>query len=230
MASDAHQSLIKCRSYLKERLDDCFTRRDDLQPSKRFARNGITREIFDKQTLFHLLKLIIYQEHDEPNATNEDFLRSLVFEIRGSETETSPGYCNILATLLYARCTDDCLKAWAKSLLRQRSHVCEQRPFHDTDLPVTESAARATFGYEDGHSFWEQQSLFCPVILKESDESIYVGRHESCPLPFAEEPIRIGKGAFAIVYKVKIEKGHMVNQSSNWALGSVCSSSDEPVF
>ena len=62
--------------------------------------------------------------------------------------------------------------------------------------------------------------MFCPVILKEFDESIYVGRHQSCPLPFVEERVKIGKGSFAIVYKVKIEKGHMVNRSG-WALQNV---------
>lgn len=230
MASDAHQSLVECRASLKERLDDCFTRRDDLDPSKRFARNGVTREIFDKQTLVHFLKLIIYQGHDRIDATDEDFLRSVAFEIRGSETDAFPGHCNILATLLYARCTDDCLKTWAKSLLRQRSHHCEKRPVYDNDLPLTESAARATFGYDDGHSFWEQQSLFCPVTLKEFDESTYVGRNQFCPLPFGEERVKIGKGSFAIVYRVKVEKGHMVNQSTGWALQNVSDRFDDLVF
>ena len=230
MASDAPNSLAEYRSYVKQRLDDCFTRKNDLDPSKRFARNGVTREILDKQTLFLLLKLTIYQAHDRINATDEDFLRPLASEIRGSETRTSPGYCNILATLLYARCTDDCLKTWARSLLPQKDHDRQQRPVDDNDLPLTESAAQENFGNDDGHSFWEQQSLFCPIILKEFDESVYVGRNQSCRLPFMEERIRIGKGSFAVVYKVKIEKGHMVNHSSGWALQNVSTTRDQVVL
>ena len=226
MASSSHHSLAECRSYLKQRLDDCFTRKDDLDPSKRFARNGITKEIFDKQTLFHLFKLVIYQGHDGVGATGEDTLRSLAFQIRGSDTETFPGYCNILATLLHARCTDACLKSWAQSLLRQSPHDPQRRPINDNDLPLTELVARDNFGY-DGLSFWEQQSLFCPIILKEFDESIYVDHNQSCRLPFVEERTKIGKGNFATVYKVKIEKGHLVNQSSGLALQNVSYGFDE---
>ncbi len=227
MASNSNHSLAECRSYLKQRLDDCFTRKDDLDPSKRFARNGITKEILDKQTLFHLFKLVIYHGQDGVGATDEDTLRSLAFQIRGSDTEKFPGYCNILATLLYARCTDACLNSWAQSLIRSSPHDSQQRPINDNHLPLTESVARDNFGYDDGHSFWEQQSLFCPIILKEFDESIYVDHNQSCRLPFVKERTKIGKGNFAIVYKVKIEKGHLVNQSSGLALQKVSYAFDE---
>ena len=33
----------------------------------------------------------------------------------------------------------------------------------------------------------------------------------SSPCPFLEEPEKIGQGAYAIVYKVRIEKGHLTN-------------------
>ena len=226
MASDVSHSLAGCRSYLKQRLDDCFTRGNDSQPSKRFARNGVTREIFDQQILFQLLKLIIYQAHYEIIAKDEDFLRSLACEIRSSETKTCSGYCNILATLLYARCTDGGLKTWALSLLPRSSHDCPQRPVSDSDLPLTKSAAQDNFGHNDGCSFWEQQYLFCPITLTKFDESVYVDHKKSCCLPFTEERELIGKGSFALVYKVKIAKGHMVNRSSDWALQNVSNDLD----
>lgn len=218
MSSNTHQSLPEYRGYLKEKLDDCFTRKDGQNPSERFARNGVTEEIFDKQTLFLLLKLIIDRGPSETDATHQDFLLSLVWRIKGSETESLPCCCNILATLLYARCTDNCLKTWATSSLPNKSHDREQRLISDADLPLTLFEARATFGYDDGHSFWEQQALFCPVTLKEFDESVY---EQSCPLPFAEKRVSIGRGNYAKVYRVKIEKGHMINETSGWALQSV---------
>ena len=224
MTSDFQTSLADCRRSLKRRLDDCFTRKDDPNPSKRFARNGITREILNEATLYHLFKLLNFTDNHVLSGTDDQCLKSLVSVVRGLEMETSPSppeYCNILATLLYARCTDECLRSWAKTLSHQRSHDHEPRPFNDNDLPLTEPAAQKSFGDADGHCFWELQFLFCPITLKESVESVYVDHERSCRLPFTEERTKIGSGNFARVYKVKIEKGHMVNQSSGLALQHV---------
>ena len=210
---------------MKKRLDRCFTRGDD--PTKRFAANGTTREILGQRTLFDLLKLIIYSANDQINAADEDSLHNLVRKIRGLKTPTSPGYCNVLATLLYIRCTDDCLRSWAQALFHDVATEHQNRPIHDTDLPLTESAALEKFGDDDGQSFWEQQYLFCPITLKEFDESVYVDHKKSCRLPFGQERIKIGKGSFATVYKVKIEAGHMVNESSGLALQSVSQNNNE---
>ena len=221
MAPESQYSLAEYRKDLQQRLDDCFSRRDDPDPSKRFARNGVTKEILDGQVLFQILKLLIYQGDDGADATDDDYIRSLALEIRGSETGTSPGYCNILGTLLYARCTNDCLKTWAKSLLPPSSHCPHQKPADDNDLPLSKLAARSNFGHDDGHTFWEQQYLFCPITLKESDESVYVGLKQCCRLPFLEERTKIAKGSYAIVYKVNVASGHMVNASRGWATQKV---------
>ena len=97
----------------------------------------------------------------------------------------------------------------------------QNRPIHDTDLPLTRLAALDKFGHDDGQSFWVQQYLFCPITLKEFDESVYVDHRSSCRLPFGQERIKVGKGNFATVYKVKIETGHIVNESSGLALQNV---------
>ena len=214
-----HLPLAECRSNLKQRLDDCFTRRDD--PTKCFARNGIAREILDQQTLLHLLKLIVYPADNRFDDEDEKRLRSLAIEIRGPETESSPGYCNTLAILLYARCSDECLITWAKTLFRHVSDGTQQRPINDHDLPLTEQEILDSFGHRDVHSFWEQQFLFNPVTLKEFDESIYDGHKQFCRLPFGQERVKIGKGAYAVVYRVKIEKGHLINETSGSGLQNV---------
>ena len=219
MVDDPHKSLAECRSYLKQRLDCCFARGDD--PTKRFAPNGVTKEILDQWTLFQLLKHIVYPETYQIDAVDEASLKSLVRKIRGLETTTSRGYCNVLATFLYMRCTDDCLQSWAQDLAQDIAPNDQYRPICDNDLPLTRSAALEKFGHDDGQSFWEQQYLFCPITLKEFDESIYVDAKKSCRLPFRQERIKIGKGSFATVYKVEIETGHMVNESSGLALQKV---------
>lgn len=50
------------------------------------------------------------------------------------------------------------------------------------------------------------------MVLKETDEAIYVDDRASCPIPFIKGPVEIGRGADAIVRKVIIEKGHLVNE------------------
>ncbi len=202
-------------AHLKQKLDDCFTRKDAPDPSKRFARDGATKEIFETDRLLRLFSLVHFGT-ESVSPTQVDFLRSLAFEIRGSNT-TSSGSCNTLAALLYARCADKTLRIFGNELLDERSN----RKVRDADLPLDEAEALKRFGTHDGRSFYQHQFSFCPVILKESEESIYVGTSQLCPLPFSEEPVLIGRGATAKVYKVKIERGHLVNRAESSALQNV---------
>lgn len=120
----------------------------------------------------------------------------------------SPPSCNnVLAILLYSQCTDQTPRVFIESLLHERS----SKPAFDCDLPLTKPTACEAFGKDDGHNFWGHQFLFCPVVLKEQDEVRYVDHKQSCPRPFLEVPEKIGQGAYAIVYKVRIEKGHLTN-------------------
>ena len=187
------------RQHLKEKLDSCFTRKDDKEPGKRFARRGVTREIFEKERLFKLLQLLI---HDR-KAADPNFV---VDKIRGSVG--SPCYNNVLAILLYSRCKDETLEEFVDYLLSETS----SDPVSDSELPITLDAACKAFGKDDGSKFWEDQYLFSPIVLKEGDEVTYTGHRMSCPAPFVEERKFIGQGAYAIVYKVRIEKGHLMNE------------------
>ena len=90
-------------------------------------------------------------------------------------------------------------------------HERYSKPAFDCDLPLTKPAAFEASGKDDGHNLWEHQFLFCPVVLKERDEVRYVDHKQSCPRPFLEEPEKTGQGAYAIVYKVRIEKGRLTN-------------------
>ena len=205
MAIEEASTLSECRSGLKEKLDDCFAPRNDPDPKKRFARKGITREIFEKSRLEHLLKLLHCDTINVPSHdAGIDAIR--VAEcIRGAQDSSS--YCNVLATLLYSRCTDKTLRKFSSDLLERKA----QNSISDSDLPLTKEDACKAFGTDDGYSFWEDQYIFSPVVLLENDESRYVGNKASCPLPILEEPEVIGQGAYAIVKKVMIERGHLVN-------------------
>ncbi len=218
MAVEGAKTLDECRRRLKEKLDGCFARNDD--PQKLFARRGVTREIFEQDRLCRLLLLLCHDSTDESHRVVSANLESIAKRIRGSED--SPHCCNnVLAILLYSECKDRSLRNLIEGLTDERS----SNSTFDRDLPLTKSKACEAFGDEDGHKFWMHQYLFCPVILKERDEARYVDHKQSCPRPFLEEPEKIGRGAYAIVYRVKIEKGHLINDQGANDVGS--STSDQ---
>ena len=202
-------SLSEYRNFLKEELDTCFTRNHDGDPKKRFARTGIAREIFEEHKLNELFTLVSSDTNNDAARIDATDLTCIIEKIRGHEG--LPSYCNVLATLLYSRCADATLWGLSQTMLGKASDVSVSDR-GDDDLPLDEHAAREAFGNADGYQFWEAQFLFCPVILKENDESRYVGNEASCPMPFLEEPKEIGRGGYAIVYKVTIEKGHLINE------------------
>ena len=199
-------TLSECRHFLKEKLDDCFIRREDPSPGKRFAPRGVTREIFDEGRLDSLFRRLLHSESTTEIRDDSVELPRIVQRIRGSGDFRK--YCDVLAILLYSRCMDESLRKFS-------SYILEIEPSHsisDDDLPVAQEDAIQAFGNDDGHQFWGEQYVFCPVVLKEGDESLYVDKRAPCPLPFVEEPKEIGKGAYAVVKKVIIEKGHLVNE------------------
>ena len=204
MAVEAAKTLLECRQRLKEKLDSCFARKDDPNPQKRFAPRGVTRAIFEQERLERFLQLLYQDSNDVFNRRIPASLESIAKKIRGSE-DSSPCSNNFLAILLYSQCTNQSLMDFIQYLLQETP----SKPILDSDLPLTKSTACEAF--DDGHSFWEHQFLFCPVILTEQEEVRYVGHMQSCPRPFLEEPKKIGSGAFSVVYKVKIEKGHLIN-------------------
>ncbi len=206
MVLDEAELLSECRRLLKDKLDNCFARRDDPNPKKAFARRGITREIFEESRLERLFGLLLQSESNLV-AHNDSFdLKRIAESIRGSGNSVT--YCNVLATLLYSRCTNETLRRFSSEILLTEPG----KPITDDDLPLTQKDAREAFGNHDGYQFWVDQYVFCPVVLKENDEARYVGNRASCPMPFIEEPVEIGKGAYAIVRKVVIEKDHLVNE------------------
>ena len=202
MAPVDRDTLAGCRTHLKEVLDGCLTRANDKDPRKRFARRGITREKLEEPRLTHLFHLLYIAGHDELDSTSQDRGRSIARKIRGSGG--SLAYCNILATLLYARCSDESLVTLGERVLD--GSLPEGLSDNDRTMPKDELCS--IFGGDDGLALWEHQSLFRPVVLTGYDENVYEG--EFSPLPFAEEPEEIGRGTYATVYKVKIEQGHLI--------------------
>ena len=205
MAVEEARTLEECCRRLREKLDGCFERNNDIDSlQKRFAPRGKTLEVFDQDRLKHLLLLLL----DNGSTDSHRLVESITPKIRGSEG--SRPCCNFLAVLIYSDCKRQNLVDFVELLRSEEPH----RPCSDDDLPLTRDAATEQFG-DDVHTFWEHQYLFCPVILKGQEENIYKGHRQSCPLPFVKEPEKIGQGAYAIVYKVMIAKGHLTTDEGS---------------
>ena len=202
MAAEEATTLEECCRRLREKLDGCLERNNDIK--KRFAPRGMTLEIFEQDRLVHLLRLLDYKAYTDSHRPVE----SIAKKIRGSEGARQ--CCNFLAVLIYSDCTRQNLVDFVELLLSEEPHG----PYSDDDLPLTKDAASEHFG-EDVHTFWEHQYIFCPVILKGQEENVYKGHKQSCPLPFVKEPENIGQGAYAVVYKVVIAKGHLTNDEGS---------------
>ncbi len=215
MAPVDHDTLAGYRTHIKEVLDGCFTMADDPDPTKRFARRGITREILEEHRLTHLFHLLYNAGLEKLVSDSKDRVRSIARKIRGSEE--SSAYCNVLATLIYARCSDESLRTLGEGVLDEK--LPETLSDNGRTLPKKELCS--IFGREDGLGVWEHQSLFRPVLLTGNNENVY--EDESSPLPFVEDPVRIGRGAYASVYKVKIEKGHLIMDEATGSAYNVSS-------
>ncbi|KAL2037247.1 hypothetical protein N7G274_009936 [Stereocaulon virgatum] len=203
MAHDVQATLRGYCAHMKEKIDTCFTRGDDPDPKKRFARRGITREIFDEHRVFKLFERLYFDDNAIVDESANKWLRLIAHKVRGDKLSES--FCNALATLIYMRCTEDSLKVYAHLLLHDKL----PKSLADDGLhPLPEPRLIEIFGKDEGHNFWEQQCLFRPVILMINDEAVY--EDGSSPLPFVEEPDPIGSGSFANVNKVKIETGHLI--------------------
>ena len=205
MAVEEAKTLDECCRRLREKLVGCFERNDDIDPPQnRFAPRGKTLEIFEQDRLEHLLLLLLYSGSTDSYSP----LEYIAKKIRGSED--SRRCCNFLAVLIYSNCKRQNLIDFVECLLNEEP----RRPCFDADLPLTKHAASEKFG-EDVPTFWEHQYLFCPVILKGEEENMYKDHKQSCPRPFVKEPEKIGQGAYAIVYKVVIAKGHLTKEGAS---------------
>lgn len=215
MVMNRAKALSEHCQLLKGKIDDCFTRRNDPRRETLFARRGITRDILEEGRLEDLFKLLLQSGSSATAHGDSADLTRIAKKIRG--TGSSVSYCNVLATLLYSRCRDETLREFVNDIL----HTKSGKLIADEDMPLAQEDAQEAFGNGDGHLFWMHQYVFCPVVLKENDESTYVNNKASCPMPFTEEPVKIGRGASAIVSKVTIEEGHLVNERENSLTTSV---------
>ncbi|KAL4940358.1 kinase-like domain-containing protein [Aspergillus oleicola] len=115
----------------------------------------------------------------------------------------------ILAIVLQIRWPDDdrTLRQFLELLTTHQTPADRPR-LDDQKLPISLEEAQLHFP-QQADNFFDAQFEFCAIVLGGEETVIYQDDFRlQCPLPFRERKI-IGRGPYAQVYKVKIERGHI---------------------
>ena len=204
-------SLDRLCDGLIRRIETCIQLKHD--PPKRFAPYGAVNSLLrDRQ---HELRELFRQLFDLRNVISFR-LERIINRTLGADNQR-PGLCNILATLLFMRGGASILKQFEVFILSSEA----VSSYTDDNLPFDLETCKKLFPVGGrGGDFFREQFQFCPVVLKKHQDVICQGHKASCPLPcLKEEPI--GSGAFGVVYKVLIERGHLRDGAAGY---------DSPVY
>ena len=118
-------------------------------------------------------------------------------------------FTKVLATLLWMRAGRNVLEQYGRLLFPERAPYVAPCA-SDDHLPWDHKTALRVFPLR-GEDFYEEQFQFCPVILHKKEVVIYNNDKNRCPLPYLEET-DIGQGSFGSVYRVKIERHHLISE------------------
>jgi hypothetical protein len=134
-----------------------------------------------------------------PIATREFYRQRDWYDKSWDEDTTMDGYFRVMSILVYIRFTE-----WDdfRKLFIDQKRSDEGLPFDSVDLQRDD-----WLGYEDGQEFFKRQWVFCPDRIEERQDpyDLRGPRH----LPWIDEPIEVGKGAYGRVTKRTIAAGYL---------------------
>ncbi|KAJ5668872.1 hypothetical protein N7462_009942 [Penicillium macrosclerotiorum] len=187
----------------KDRLGDQFS---ENYRGQRFFPYGTAQEVFrnHRRDLERLL-----QNVSEALAADETLLVSVVDQIRTSLS-------NVLAILLMDRAQNDTLvfNQFLSLILQRNNRMWETLVLSDSELPISRARAECLFPGKGG-AFFVTQLQFCAIVLQDKKE-VKCSDNEQIlrPLPYLTQE-NIGSGGFGQVWKVKIERRHMLSANGD---------------
>ncbi|KAI9836452.1 MAG: hypothetical protein M1819_001484 [Sarea resinae] len=178
------------------------------EPDREYFPSGTAWDVWRNNIskLRRIFRVLYDIEHDE-----ETLLHQLVGRTLGLFGQ--PRLCSITAILFRLLINREHLASSVQVFLPRSMHddlayTDDKVPITDDALPITNVEACRLLGPQVGDAFFKDQFLFCPIVLKEHEEAVYVEHKKFCRLPYKSDE-EIARGSFGIVYKVRIEKGHV---------------------
>ncbi|KAI1806708.1 kinase-like protein [Daldinia bambusicola] len=213
MASPSYNEVHKdLYGHIHEKLE-----RKDIA-GRRFAAVGTTQAVLAPYNLKRLFCTLVptdnsWEMHFGPGIT-ADLLTTRIEE---------RSLHNFLATLIYARCSIESLKCFARKLLTSPSDsdswpIAYNEETTLDQLPATRGQLEQILGVDNGpdiNSFMDMQPCFCPIVLYGGDVQSADAKNQR--LPYMTDEEEIGMGSYGVVYRVVIAKGHLVNKYTSMA-------------
>lgn len=192
--ADTEEAFLRAKNKIAQKLRAALQLKDI--PEETFLPFGKAKDIILEQSLDDLTELC-YSARDA-GAENDQDPASIIDVIRRDKTNQT---CLALAVLLSIDTFS--LTHWT----RFRDYL--KKP--SQGLPLEKDDAREAFGRPLGDKFFDEQFIFCPVVLQENTVNIYKGTRSKCKLPYLEQS-KLGSGSFGVVYKIRMPQGHLRGQ------------------
>lgn len=193
---DTEEAFLRAKNKIAQKLKAALQLKD--VPEETFLPFGKAKDIILEQSLDELTELCNVAR--DVGAEDDQDPASIIDMIKREENKTNQP-CLALAVLLYIDIFS--LTHWT----RYRDYL--QRPLHR--LPLEKDDAREAFGRPLGDKFFDEQFIFCPVVLQENTVNVYKGTKSKCRLPYLEQS-KLGSGSFGVVYKIRMPQGHLRGQ------------------
>ena len=117
-------------------------------------------------------------------------------------TDLLTGYHRIISILIWIKYTE-----W-----NEFRNIFVDRNWNDDCLPFRREQLMndQVLGDDTGEEFWEQQWMFCPLVIEEAQETkLLIGEEAQRRFPYVEKGQDIGNGASCTVFKQVIAARHL---------------------
>ncbi|KAI0139927.1 kinase-like protein [Hypoxylon sp. NC0597] len=213
MASSSYEEV--CND-LYNQIHDKLERRDITD--RRFARIGTTEAVLSPSNLKRFFCSLVPQG----SSLEKLFGNGITVDVLVSRIEERSLH-NFLATLVYAHCSIESARNFARKLLTCLDNhgwpIYYEGQTRIDQLPAEPGQLEQIFGIEnqlDITRFDDTQSCFCPVVLYEG-EDVRLADSKKQRLPYMSEEEYIDRGSYGMVYRVVIAKGHLANRHTSMA-------------
>ncbi|EWZ89461.1 serine/threonine protein kinase [Fusarium oxysporum f. sp. lycopersici MN25] len=189
------------RSQLKDGLEKKNT-------TEKFATRGMVKYVLSPSNLEAVYRALKAANAKMPTDTDQVNARKFAEKVKEKKLQ------HFLAVLIYAKCSIDAIKEFLDTLVfGNKAEFQEEDQETPNLLPASKEFLERLFSRPpDRRDFFDEQRPFCTLVLGSLD-LVMIRSDDQKSLPWLEQE-QIGSGAFGVVYKVTIPKGHLTTDGN----------------